>query len=82
MPAEADDRTSFALAIRARDARTAAAIAFTGALPATFLAFHWHFLAALPIVAVAVGVDGLRRLVVVAAEHARLVTDKARPAEA
>ena len=68
-----EDRTSFALAIRARDARTSAAIAFIGVLPAAFLAYHWHYLTVLPVVALLVVADGLRRLAGIAGEYARLV---------
>ena len=75
-PSRGDDHTSFALAIRARDARTSAAIALAGAFPAAFLAFHWHFLVLLPVVSLVVGVDALRRLVMVAGDHARFVADK------
>ena len=72
----------FALAIRARDARTSAAIAFTSALPAAFLAYQWHFLAVLPVVALLVGADALRRLAGIAGEYARHVGFKSATNEA
>jgi len=77
-----EDRTSFALAIRARDARTSAAIAFTSALPAAFLAYEWHYLTVLPVVALLVGADALRRLTGIAGEYARHVGLKASTNEA
>lgn len=77
-----EDRTSFALAIRARDARTSAAIAFTSALPAAFLAYNWHYLTVLPVVALLVGADALRRLAGIAGEYARHVGMKSATHEA
>lgn len=67
--------TEFALSLRARDAKTSAAIAFVAALPAAFLAFQWHALAVLPVVALLFGARSVRRLVVIAAEHTRLTHD-------
>lgn len=67
--------TEFALSLRARDAKTSAAIAFAASLPAAFLAFQWHALAVLPVVALLLGARSVRRLVAVAAEHTRISHD-------
>ena len=67
--------TEFSLSLRARDAKTSAAIAFAAALPAAFLAFQWHALAVLPVAALFVGARSVRTLVAVAAEHSRNTHD-------
>lgn len=66
-----DHDTSFGLAIRARDARTSATLAFVGTVPTVFVAMHWHVLVFLPALALALLVSSLYRLARVAGDHTR-----------
>jgi len=64
--------TSFSLALRARDARTSAALSFVGTVLTVFLAAHWHALVVLPATGAVVLTGALYRLAKVAGKHARL----------